>query len=151
MLRIVSPAPYDAILQLALPAARMRKAMLWQVRKHDSLAVYCEDAPLAVAMFRQRPFNRIELAVAISRRAAPHMRGLVRIAHLTLARLCDHATVFAIIDPGNEAGLRMAKLIGLSRRYSAARHWKERKDGNIRGQLGCKGCGEKPRSSADIQ
>ena len=118
-----SPAPLSAALALAPGASRMRKALLWQCRKHPSIGFRCGQEWLAIAMLRTRSCGRLELALMIGRAAIPHMRALVRQAHLTLSALCQHHCVFAVIHPANVAGQRMAALIGMKPVRGTGRHW----------------------------
>lgn len=113
--RIVSPAPRVAALALAGARARVRRLTLAQVRNADSAAVYRGAEPMAVVMFARHGWRRVEMALAVSPAAAPHMKRLVRMAQLTLARMAEDRLVVAYVDPANSAGRRMAMLVGFRR------------------------------------
>lgn len=110
--RIESPASRAATLTLAGARARVRRVVLAQVRTADSVAIYRGDEIMAVAMFARHGWRRLEMALAISRAAAPHMRRLVRIAQLTLPSIAQDRIVVIRVHPANSAGARMAMLTG---------------------------------------
>ena len=110
--RIVSPAPRVAALASGERVARLTLA---QVRNADSAAVYRDAEPMAVVMFARHGWRRVEMALAVSPAAAPHMKRLVRMAQLTLARMAEDRIVVAWVDPANTAGQRMAALTGFRR------------------------------------
>lgn len=113
--RIVQPAPRVAALELAGGYRLTRARVLAQVRNVDSLAIYRGDQVMAVAMFGRHGWRRLEMALAISPHAAPHMRRLVRIAQLTLPAMAETHLVVAFVRPVNQAGARMAMLVGFRR------------------------------------
>ncbi|WP_127523658.1 hypothetical protein [Mesorhizobium sp. Z1-4] len=111
----MSPAPGSAALAVAGARARERRGVLAQVRTADSLAVYRGSEPLAVVMLARHGWRRTEMAMAIRREAAPHMRRLIRLAQLTLFRLAQDRLIVVSIQPSNLAGQRMAMLSGFCR------------------------------------
>lgn len=113
--RFVSPAPRSAALEVGGRFSRVRAGVLAQVREADSVAIYRGDQVLAVAMFARHGWRRAEMALAMSRDAAPHMRRLIRIAQLTLAAMADDRLIVAHVRPSNRAGQRMAMLAGFRR------------------------------------
>ena len=113
--QIVSPAPRTAALELAGPFSRMRARVMAQVRTADSVAIYLNDKPLAVAMFARHGWRRVEMALAISPDAAPHMRRLIRIAQLTLPAMAETCLIVAHIRPANKVGQKMATMTGFRR------------------------------------
>lgn len=113
--RIVSPAPRSAALEVGGSFARVRKGVLAQVREYESVAIYRGDQALAVAMFARHGWRHIEMALAISRDAAPHMRRLIRIAQLTLPRMAETHLIIVHVRPSNAIGQRMAMLTGFRR------------------------------------
>ena len=110
--RFVSPAPRTAALCLPGARARVRRGVLRQVRDVDSVAIYRGDDEIAVVMFGRHGWRRIEMALALSPKAAKHMRRLVRIAHLTLSAMAETRLIVARINPANPAGQRMAAAVG---------------------------------------
>lgn len=113
-LRLVHPAPPSAGLETAGARAAYRRGLLMQIRKSNSMAIYNGQEVLAVVMFRKHGWRRIEYAMAITAAAAPFMRRLIRYAQLTLAKLVqtDGRIFVAFIHPDNQAGQRMARLVG---------------------------------------
>lgn len=94
-----------------------------QGRTFPTTAIYRGDQVLAVAFFRVQSCKRLEFALAIHRDAKPHMRALVRLAHLTLSRLAETHLVFANVDPRNSAGRRMAQLTGFDPSRAGPKIW----------------------------
>jgi len=113
--RIVSPAPRSAALEVGGRFSRVRAGVLAQVRQADSVAIYHGDQVLAVAMFARHGWRRVEMALAISRDAAPHMRRLIRIAQLTLPAMAETRLIVVQVRPSNVVGQRMAMLTGFRR------------------------------------
>lgn len=104
--------------------SRVRAGVLAQVREVESVAIYRGDQALAVAMFARHGWRRTEMALAISRDAAPHMRRLVRIAQLTLAAMAETHLIVVHVRPSNRIGQRMAMLTGFRRaRVKHAGFW----------------------------
>ncbi|HHV67279.1 MAG TPA: hypothetical protein GXX48_06505 [Ochrobactrum intermedium] len=113
-IKIVSPAPWHAVIEAGKNRPFLRRALVMQKRTSDTIAYLDrDDQLLAVAMLLARRSRRIEFALALDRAALPHMRTLIRIAHLTLSQMLDAGlVVFCRINPFNKAGQRMARLVG---------------------------------------
>lgn len=121
--RTVSPAPPSAVLEAAGPYSRVRRGTFWQSRAYPSTAVYAGDDVLAVVFTRLLMGRYIEFAMSVTPKAAPHMRGLVQLAHLTLAGLAESHVVFARISLTNTRGRRMAMLTGFRHLGAGSRIW----------------------------
>lgn len=112
--RTISPAPVSAVLECAGPLAWVRKATIAQMFMGDHIALIDgEGRAVAVAFFAPERRRKLLFALAISRRAAPHMRTVLRFAQLTLAAIADTGVlIVAQIHPENRQGQRMARLAG---------------------------------------
>lgn len=122
-LRLEEPARPSAILAVAGAQVHMRRLAMLQGRTFPTTAIYRGDQVLAVAFFRVHSCKRLEFALAIHSAAKPHMRGLIRLAHLTLARLAETYLVFANVHPRNSAGRRMARLTGFDPSKAGPQFW----------------------------
>ncbi|YBV97537.1 hypothetical protein M1D80_11850 [Phyllobacteriaceae bacterium JZ32] len=112
--RAVSPAPFAALLEAGGARSYLRRALIAQRLKTESIAFYgSDDELLAIGMLYAWRRRRVELALSIRRAALPHMRQLIRTAHLTLSQMADAGIlVFCRVNPMNRAGQRMAVLVG---------------------------------------
>lgn len=152
--RIVSPAPRVAGLALAGGRARERRGVLAQIRKVDSVAIYRGDEPIAVAMFDRHGWKRVEMALAVAPDAARHMGRLVRMAQLTLFAMAETHLIVVSVHPANEAGQRMAALVGFRRaRTKSPFLWVYRRDehGQPVGRWSAESSGREPQGPADRQ
>ncbi len=100
--------------ETAGPVAWLRKATLAQAFNSQTAAVVAPDGrTLAVGFFRPGRAREMRFALAIRPEAAGHMRQLIRLAHLTLAKIADTGLIVTTeIHPDNSAGQRMARLTG---------------------------------------
>lgn len=116
-LQIVTPARARHIRDASGNLAWVRKASIAQAFDSETIAVIGPDgACLAVGYLRPGRGRCMHFALAIRRDAAPHMRLLIRFAHLTLDRIAQTGTVVVTeIHPENRQGQRMARLAGFRR------------------------------------
>ncbi|WCA60342.1 hypothetical protein G6M16_007465 [Agrobacterium tumefaciens] len=153
---VTSPAAWLDCLACAGGRALARKAAIWQRSSGESVSLHAGDELLAIAYLVPDLDGRWEFCLSLRPPARPHMRELVRIAHLTLAALAQNRTVITHVTENNRSGVRMARLVGFRRLDQTL--WifdGERCDGSgegsFRGRLeqGSEaGGGEKPRSAA---
>lgn len=111
-LRIVSPAPATAGLHLSGGVPKFRRGILAQLREHQSAAVYRGDICLAIAMFDVTHPAGTEMALSISRSAAPYLKTMIRMAQLTLTAMAETSPIVATVRPGHRPGERMAAAVG---------------------------------------
>jgi len=113
-LRVVSPAPFAAVLEMGGNRGYLRRALLSQRTGNDSAACYDANGELlCVVMCKLWRARRVELALMIKPLAATRMLELIRLARMVLCQMVKRAIlVFAHINPLNEAGRRMARLAG---------------------------------------
>lgn len=129
-LTLLSPVPPSLALEFAGGKPFLRKVFVHQVRNSDSLAMIEDGAPVVLMMLQYQRARRAELAVAFMPAAARHMRRFIRFAQLTLHEIAQTGIlIYVRIAPGSLAGLRMARLIGLTHgkmRDPAIWFWKEK-------------------------
>ncbi len=114
-LTAITPAPRWAALEAAGRWPFMRRAMILQRLKCETVAFVDGDELLAIGMLFRLRTRLVEFALAITPAARPHMRRLIRHAHLTLAAIAETGVlVMSRISPSNEAGKRMARLTGFT-------------------------------------
>jgi len=78
-----------------------------------TVAFHAGNELICISYLYPFPDQRFEFCLAISPSARPHMRQLVRFAHLTLDRLIQTgAIITARVRSGNRSGARMARLVG---------------------------------------
>lgn len=113
MIEIMTPAPRVCVMELATHGRTRMRAMLWQHRLCETQAYLHQGKLLAIAYWWSHGRRRAELCLQFSPNAVPHMRALVRIAHLTLQELAENGVlVFARVAPGNLRGRKLARLAG---------------------------------------
>ncbi|MGR6465437.1 hypothetical protein [Rhizobium sp. PAMB 3182] len=111
-LSVEVPASYTACLTCAGAGALARKAAIWMRQKGDTAAFLDGEAAVAVGYLVPVKAGEREFCLAILKAARPHMRELVRIAHLTLSAVAQNDRVICRISEGNRTGERMARLVG---------------------------------------
>lgn len=128
-LTLISPVPLSLALEFAGGKPFLRKVFIHQVRTSDAFALVEDGDPVVLMMLDYQRARRAELALAFAPAAARNMRRFIRFAQLTLREIAQTGTlVYVRIDPVSLAGLRMARLIGLTHgkmRDPAIWFWKE--------------------------
>lgn len=132
--RILSPAPYPAVLELARAQVRVRRLLVGQARNAETIAVYRDELPLAVVYLGPHGWRRTEMALSIAPAAAQHMRFLVRLAQMTLVGLADTRLIVASVNPANRAGQRMAVLVGFRPARTGNARWVFRNGRSVHGK-----------------
>lgn len=107
------PATFFDALDFAGHRAFLRKVLVYQVRHGEAFVVEQGTEKLALGMFWRDRARRAEFALSVRPLARVHMVGLVRLAHLTIARVVQGGCmVFARVRMGDARGQRMARLVG---------------------------------------
>lgn len=109
------PASVFDALEFAGGKAFLRKVLVYSVRKCDAYVMRRGSELLALAMLHQVRARRVEFAMFVKPAAQKNMVALVRLAHLTLARLQQSGVlVFARVRVSDARAQRMARLVGFS-------------------------------------
>jgi len=111
----VSARPATIFDAMAFAGARsfMRRALVYQVRHYGAEVIEADGQPLALVMLMWHRARRVEVAITFTPAAQHHMRGLVKLAHLTLLRFVqDGIVAFAHIRTTDARAQRMARLAG---------------------------------------
>lgn len=128
-LTLINPVPPSLALEFAGAKPFQRKVYVHQVRVSDSFALVEDGRPVVLMMLQYQRARRAELALAFTPAATRNMRRFVRFAQLTLREIAQTGTlVYVRIAPHSKAGLRMARIIGLTHgkmRDPAIWFWKE--------------------------
>jgi hypothetical protein len=110
-----TPCSQLQALEFAGNRRQLRKVLFYQVRHTDAYLIRAGGEPVALAMFFEKRKRLVEFAMTVKPEAAAHMTGLVRLAHLTLARFAqDGLLVMAHIRSSDARAQRMARMVGFT-------------------------------------
>ncbi|MGL4490525.1 MAG: hypothetical protein ACRCU5_13895 [Rhizobiaceae bacterium] len=121
--RLVEPAPRSALLACAGAHARVRLALYAQGRSFPTIAIYHDNTVLAVVSFQVHSCKRLQFALSLGPHAKAHLKGLIRLAHSTLAKMAESHCIFASVHPANKAGRHMAWLTGFRPSRAGPQFW----------------------------
>lgn len=118
-LQLVSPARASDALALAGPMTWTRKRVIAQTRLTQTVAIRDADgAALCVGYFLSVSDRRTLFALSIGPNAVPHLRGIIRLARLTLAGIAETGVViWTDVHPANRQGEHLARLAGFRRTW----------------------------------
>lgn len=116
-LLVKMPASAGDVFEISGRNSWVRKALYRQSSFCETMAICLPTGVcLAIGYFWKERARRWRFGLLIADVAAEHMLPLVRIAQLTLKKIADNGVLtVAEVNPQNEAGKRMARLVGFRR------------------------------------